>query len=71
MNIQKYLDRIKYYSPVELTKEVMFSLQKQHSLNIPFENLDIHYGKIGIFVGDDSGGDFLKITVSKKIKIIK
>ena len=44
MNIQKYLDRIKYFSEVETSKEVMFGLHKQHLLNIPFENLDIHYG---------------------------
>ena len=44
MNIQKYLNRIKYYSEVKTSKEVMFGLQKQHLLNIPFENLDIHYG---------------------------
>lgn len=44
MNIQKYLDRIKYNSEVKISKEVLFGLQRNHILNIPFENLDIHYG---------------------------
>ncbi len=43
MNIKKYLDRIKYYSEVEASKDVLFGLHKHHLLNIPFENLDIHY----------------------------
>lgn len=44
MDIQVYLDRIKYYSEVKVFKKVLFNLQKRHLLNIPFENLDIHYG---------------------------
>lgn len=45
MNIQKYLDRIKYDSEVETSKELLFGLHKQHLLNIPFENLDIYHRK--------------------------
>lgn len=63
MNIQKYLNRIKYYSEVETSKEVMFGLQKQHLLNIPFENLDIHYGtKIEL----DLKKIFQKIIIEKR-----
>lgn len=63
MNIQKYLDRIKYYSEVELSKEVIFRLQKQHLLNIPFENLDIHFGtKIKL----DLDKIFQKIIIEKR-----
>ena len=29
---------------METSKDVLFGLHKQHLLNIPFENLDIHYG---------------------------
>ncbi|WP_310377983.1 arylamine N-acetyltransferase [Flavobacterium sp.] len=63
MNIQKYLNRIKYYSEVELTKEVMFSLQKQNLLNIPFENLDIPYGKK---IKLDLDNIFQKIIINKR-----
>ena len=44
MNRQKYLDRIHFTGTPEPTLEVLQRLQKLHLLNIPFENLDIHYG---------------------------
>jgi N-hydroxyarylamine O-acetyltransferase len=43
MNVHKYLERIKYFGKITVSKEVLFALQRQHLLNIPFENLDIHY----------------------------
>lgn len=44
MNIQKYLDRIQYTGNTSPDLEVLTNLQTHHLLNIPFENLDIHYG---------------------------
>jgi len=41
--IEKYLERIKYSGTAEPTTELLNTLQKLHLLNIPFENLDIHY----------------------------
>jgi len=45
MDIKTYLNRIKAKNFSKPTKEKLFYLQKQHLLHIPFENLDIHYGK--------------------------
>lgn len=44
MNQQKYLERINYAGDVKPSLEVLQKLQKTHLLNVPFENLDIHYG---------------------------
>ncbi|WP_036153782.1 arylamine N-acetyltransferase family protein [Maribacter forsetii] len=43
MNIQRYLNRIDFHETITINKEVLFKLQEKHLLNIPFENLDIHY----------------------------
>lgn len=45
MEIPKYLERIKYDSDLKTTKENLFKLQRHHLLYVPFENLDIHYGR--------------------------
>ncbi|MCG8329250.1 MAG: arylamine N-acetyltransferase [Chitinophagales bacterium] len=42
MNISYYLNRINYTGALAPNLEVLNHLQKQHLLNIPFENLDIH-----------------------------
>lgn len=44
MNIEKYLERLKYNGSLNPTLQVLSKLQEAHLLNIPFENLDIHYG---------------------------
>lgn len=44
MNFEKYLHRIDYTDELEPTLAVLQKLQRTHVLNIPFENLDIHYG---------------------------
>ena len=44
MKKQAYLDRISYQEKLELSVEVLSSLHQHHILNVPFENLDIHYG---------------------------
>lgn len=43
MDKEKYLDRIKYSDRLEPNLYLLKKLQKNHLLNIPFENLDIHY----------------------------
>lgn len=45
MQIDQYLRRIDYAGPLEPTYSVLRELQKNHLLNIPFENLDIHTGR--------------------------
>jgi N-hydroxyarylamine O-acetyltransferase len=44
MDINKYLERIQYKGKVAPELKILHDLQYQHLLNIPFENLDIHYG---------------------------
>ena len=41
MNIQQYLERIKYDGNVTASLEVLSKLQVLHLMNVPFENLDI------------------------------
>lgn len=43
--MEKYLRRIKISNKLEPSLEVLCALQKAHLLNVPFENLDIHYGR--------------------------
>ena len=45
MDIQRYLERIKISGKVQVDLDSLFTLQKNHLLNVPFENLDIHRGK--------------------------
>ena len=42
MDKEKYLGRIKYSGILNPNLDVLKKLQKNHLLNIPFENLDIH-----------------------------
>lgn len=42
MEIKKYFERIQYEGAVEPSYEVLSTLQQQHLLHVPFENLDIH-----------------------------
>lgn len=42
-NREKYLHRIKYSGSIEPNLDTLRKLQKAHLLNVPFENLDIHY----------------------------
>jgi N-hydroxyarylamine O-acetyltransferase len=43
--IQSYLKRIKVLTNIQVDLSTLFILQKNHLLNVPFENLDIHNGK--------------------------
>jgi len=42
INVKAYLDRIEVKGKLEVNLDCLTLLQKQHLLNIPFENLDIH-----------------------------
>jgi N-hydroxyarylamine O-acetyltransferase len=43
MDIDAYLHRISFKQPVKTDLQTLVELQRHHLLNIPFENLDIHY----------------------------
>lgn len=42
MNVTKYLDRIDYKDVIRPDAATLKKLHRQHLLNVPFENLDIH-----------------------------
>ncbi len=63
MEVEKYLERINYSGKTEATTEVLNALQKKHLLNIPFENLDIHY-KVPIEL--DLAKIFEKVVVKRR-----
>ena len=45
MIVEKYLERIKMSTPAKASKDFLYKLQRSHLLNVPFENLDIHYNR--------------------------
>lgn len=45
MDWRKYLERIHYTGDTTPGEDVLKNLQRNHLLNIPFENLDIHLGR--------------------------
>jgi len=45
MDFEAYLHRINFQEELVPSLRTLASLQKQHLINIPFENLDIHYGR--------------------------
>ncbi len=63
MNQEEYLNRIGYSGKPEPTLGVLQELQKSHLLNVPFENLDIHYG-IPIQLSIDTIFD--KVVINKR-----
>ena len=44
MDVDAYLERIRYAGPREASVEVLAELHRAHMLAVPFENLDIHLG---------------------------
>ena len=44
MQIDAYLERIGYSGPREVTVDTLKQLHLAHTLSVPFENLDIHFG---------------------------
>ncbi len=41
---EKYLKRIRFYGDLTPTIDTLRNLMQSHLFNVPFENLDIHYG---------------------------
>jgi N-hydroxyarylamine O-acetyltransferase len=42
MNVERYLNRINYRGPRDVSTETLRELHKTHLLTVPFENLDVH-----------------------------
>lgn len=63
MDVTNYLLRIKYDGDLSLTIGVLNALQKNHLLHVPFENLDIHYGRPIVL---NTGKFFEKIVNEKR-----
>lgn len=63
MNVEAYLNRINYTGYLIPDLEVLKNLQKNHLLHVPFENLDIHYGKT---INLDVGKFYHKIVEEKR-----
>ena len=45
LSVEKYLQRINYTGDVKPTKENLVALQRAHLMSVPYENLDIYYGR--------------------------
>ncbi len=45
LNLDSYFERIKYTGRTDVTEETLRNLHIAHTLNIPFENLDVYYGR--------------------------
>lgn len=45
MNSATYLKRIQYEGPLAVSLEALAALQQAHLFQVPFENLDIHWGR--------------------------
>lgn len=63
MDIVKYLDRIQYKGKTTSEIDVLNDLHVHHLLNVPFENLDIHYG---VQISLDIDKLFEKIVIRKR-----
>ncbi len=63
MDINNYLERINYNGDLTLNISTLRNLQKHHLMNVPFENLDIHYGRL---IELDQKRFYRKIVVEKR-----
>ncbi len=63
MNLHAYLDRINYSGTIDVTEETLRELHIAHTLNIPFENLDVYYGRP---VSLDVPSLFSKIVINRR-----
>lgn len=45
LNLDPYLERTGYTGGTDISEETLRELHIAHTLNIPFENLDVYYGK--------------------------
>jgi N-hydroxyarylamine O-acetyltransferase len=63
LNIDKYLERIKYSGSTEATEETLRELHVCHTLNVPFENLDVFYGRSPLL---DEASLYNKIVLNRR-----
>lgn len=63
MDVTRYLQRIKYKGDISPTIDVLNALQRNHLLQVPFENLDIHYGRPIVL---NTGKFFEKVVIEKR-----
>ncbi|MDW7655716.1 MAG: arylamine N-acetyltransferase, partial [Bacillota bacterium] len=45
VNIDTYFKRIKYSGKKDVSFETLYGLHTAHTLNVPFENLDVYLGR--------------------------
>ena len=45
LNVEKYLERISFQEETKTNFSTLAALHRNHIFSIPFENLDIHYGR--------------------------
>ena len=45
LNVENYLNRISFQGEIQTNRCTLAALHRNHILNVPFENLDIHYGR--------------------------
>ena len=45
LSVENYLKRISFQGEIQTNQRTLVALHRNHILNIPFENLDIHYGR--------------------------
>ncbi len=63
MNIKEYINRINYKGDLKPDLSVLNALQAHHIFAVPFENLDIHYGKPIVL---DIDKFYQKIVIEKR-----
>ena len=63
MDVSRYLARIQVDAPTSIDLTSLAKLQKAHLKSVPFENLDIHYGK---HITLDLERFFEKIVINKR-----
>ena len=63
MDTNAYLKRIDYKGSLELTPEVLGALHYAHMLSVPFENLNIHLGRLILL---DEARLFEKIVIRRR-----
>jgi N-hydroxyarylamine O-acetyltransferase len=46
MNTNQYLKRISFHKKITIDDGTLMQLHEHHVLHVPFENLDVHYGRV-------------------------
>lgn len=62
-NLDKYLERINYSGSTKATEETLHGLHICHTLNVPFENLDVFYGRSPLL---DEASLYNKIVLNRR-----